>query len=165
MHSGAHNGFTDFHPSCYGKPFVSLNGWKFYGLHVDTSLFICTSSFKSRFLTWNRGISRRIFENMTCFKKMRGTKNTKVILFNSIKAPGKSEKTSWSFATPVGIVLLTQIPSEIHLAEEATDHKVYNAPWALSNYFHNLPPWPQFIIISQVSPFHRFTPEKGGRQM
>lgn len=35
---------------------------------------------------------------------------------------------------------------------------------ALSNYFHNLPPWPQFII-SQASPFHRFTPEKGGRQM
>lgn len=74
------------------NPLFSLNGWKIYGLHVDTSLSICTSSFKSRFLTWNRKISRRIFENMTCFKKMKGTKNTKVILFNSIKAPGKSEK-------------------------------------------------------------------------
>lgn len=87
-------------------------------------------------------------------QKNEGNKKHKAHFIQFHQGSRKIGKTSWSFATPVGIFLLTQIPSEIRLAEEATDHKVYNAPWPCRTTFII------FLLdlsLSSSHKFHRFT--------
>ena len=129
------------------------------------------SCFKSRFTTWIEGCpSGKNFENMAERekKKKRGfwTKHRGHFIQFQQGSIIHEVKDLGHLPLLLGFLCLQKTFWNSR-PEEATDHKVYNAPWPCrTTFIIFLLDLSMHLIISQVSPFHRFTPgKKGGRQI